>query len=257
MKGGAAGTWATQKIQQILSPSETPMTMDEFETEVDLVFADPNREATSHQKLSNLRQGANSVDELIQQFEIHGPTSRLGDVGLVHHFKQALNSRLRENIYRLRPMPRTWAEWKREASILDNQWRRFNATRPQAATPKSSATAPTHSVAPPSPSPSSVRAPPAPPTSKSATEPQPMDLDRTKSKNPRICYNCNKPGHIARNCPEPRAHRVRSADPLSPETIRAIVEAVKIAVGGDATKGEGAPGDVEPASSETQESQDF
>ena len=84
MKGGAAGTWATHKIQQILSPSEMPMTMDEFETEVDLVFADPNREATARQKLSNLRQGANSVDELIQQFEIHGPTSRLGDVGLVH-----------------------------------------------------------------------------------------------------------------------------------------------------------------------------
>ena len=48
-----------------------------------------------HQKLSNLWQGANSIDELIQQFEIHGPMSRLGDIGLVHHFKQALNSHLR------------------------------------------------------------------------------------------------------------------------------------------------------------------
>ncbi len=47
MKGRAAGTWATQKIQQVLSPSETPMTMDEFEAEVDLMFADPNQEATA------------------------------------------------------------------------------------------------------------------------------------------------------------------------------------------------------------------
>src|SRR5260221_12547445 len=103
-------------------------------------------------------KGANSIDELIQQFEVHGPMSRLGDVGLVHHFEQALNSRLRESIYRLHPMPRTWVEWKHEASILDNQWRRFNATCPQTMTPKNPApstmtpmpSAPLPSSAPPS-----------------------------------------------------------------------------------------------------------
>ena len=119
------------KIQQVLNPSGMPMTMDKFEAEVDLVFADPNQEATAQQKLSMLQQGANSIDELIQQFKVHGPTSRLGDVRLVHHFEQALNSCLRENIYQLHLMPRTWAEWKCKASILNNQWRQFNATCPQ------------------------------------------------------------------------------------------------------------------------------
>ena len=66
MKGGAAGTWVTHKIQFILTPSETPMTMDEFEVEVDLIFADLNQEATARQKLSGLWQGASSIDELIQ-----------------------------------------------------------------------------------------------------------------------------------------------------------------------------------------------
>src|SRR5258708_17373424 len=99
MKGGAAGTWATHKIQQVLNPSGMPMMMDEFKAEVDLMFADLNREVMAQQKLSTLQQGANSVDELIQQFEVHGPMSRLGDIGLVHHFKQALNSCLRESIY--------------------------------------------------------------------------------------------------------------------------------------------------------------
>ena len=123
MKGRATGTWVTHKIQQVLSPSEMPMMMDEFEAEVNLMFADPNKEATVQQKLSSLWQGTNSINKLIQQFEIHGPMSRLGDIGLVHHFKQALNSHLRENIYQLCLMPRTWAEWKCEASILNNQWR--------------------------------------------------------------------------------------------------------------------------------------
>src|SRR5258708_17043587 len=131
MKGGAARTWVTHKIQQVLNHSGMPMMMDKFEAEVDLVFVDPNQEVTVWQKLSMLQQGANSIDELIQQFEVHGPMLRLGDVGLVHHFEQVLNSHLRESIYQLCLMSRTWGEWKHEASILDNQWRRFNATCPQ------------------------------------------------------------------------------------------------------------------------------
>ena len=99
MKGGAAGTWATHKIQSILTPSEMLMMMDKFEAEVDLMFTDLNQEVTAQQKLSRLWQCASSVNELIQQFKVHGPMSRLGDVRLVHHFEQVLNSCLRESIY--------------------------------------------------------------------------------------------------------------------------------------------------------------
>jgi len=157
------------------------------------MFADPNKEATVQQKLSSLWQGISSVDELIQQFKIHGPKSRLGDIGLVHHFEQALNSCLRESIYQLHPMPRTWAEWKHEASILNNQWRWFNATHRQwwwwrtLLQPHHAlllCPAPLHPVHPL----------PAPPigSSKLAAELQPMDLDCMKSKNPSwICYCWN------------------------------------------------------------------
>src|SRR5258707_649618 len=47
MKGGAARTWAMDKIQQVLNPSRMPMTMDEFEAKVNLVFMDPNQEVTA------------------------------------------------------------------------------------------------------------------------------------------------------------------------------------------------------------------
>ena len=42
MKGRATGMWVTHKIQQVLNPSEMLITMDEFEAEVNLMFADPN-----------------------------------------------------------------------------------------------------------------------------------------------------------------------------------------------------------------------
>src|SRR5260221_12961839 len=159
-------------------------------------------------------------------------------------------------------MPRTWAEWKCEASILDNQWRRLNTTCPQMTTSKNPATStmtPMHSSAPPPSTPSSTCSPmPPAPSSKSAADPQPMDLDCMKSKNPPwTCYNCNKPGHITQNCLEPHMHWVHNTDPLSPETIQAITEAIRIAVGGDATRGEGVTGDIEPVRSEAKELQDF
>src|SRR5258708_460459 len=108
-------------------------------------------------------------------------------------------------------MPRTWAEWKHEASILDNQWRQFNATHPQmtmSKNPTTSTMTPMHSTAPPPSTPSSTHSPmPPAPSSKSAADPQPMDLDQMKSKNPpQTCYNCNKPGDITQNCLEPCAH---------------------------------------------------
>ena len=81
-----------------------------FMIELDEMFADLNCQATARRKLTTLCQGDSSVEELIQEFKIHGSTSRLSNIGLVNHFEQAIHLQLHESIYHLEPMPTTWAE---------------------------------------------------------------------------------------------------------------------------------------------------
>src|SRR5260221_10684475 len=204
MKGGSAGPWATQKINSILFDAQE-VTWAGFIEELDEMFADPNHQATARRKLATLCQGDSSVEELIQEFEIHGPISGLGDMGLVDHFEQAIHPCLHESIYHLEPMPSTWAEWKRKTSLLDNQWRRFRDTQPKATSAKSSSFRPS-SVAPftaaaSSASSSKPSTPPVP------SGPQPMDLDHTNpvKRDPHsgLSFNAGKPGHIVKVCRGP------------------------------------------------------
>src|SRR5260370_13424909 len=87
---------------------------------------------TTRRKLTTLCQGDSSIEELIQEFEIHGSISGLGNVGLVNHFEQVIHPWLHESIYCLEPMLTTWAEWKCKASLLDNQLRHFQDMQPKA-----------------------------------------------------------------------------------------------------------------------------
>src|SRR5258708_25312261 len=114
MKGGSAGPWATQKINRILdaaNPAETTW----------VESTDLNCQATTRRKLATLCQGDRSI-------------SRLGNIGLIDHFEQAIHPQLHESIYCLEPMLTTWAEWKCKASLLNNQWRHFQDMQPKAAT---------------------------------------------------------------------------------------------------------------------------
>src|SRR5258708_2484254 len=177
MKGGTAGPWATQRINSILYPSEAEeVTWAGFVSELDKMFADPNCQATARRKLTTLHQGDSSVEELIREFEIHGPISRLGDIGLVDRFKQAIHPQLQESIYCLEPMPTTWLEWKHKASLLDNQWRWFQDTQPKAATNQMFLFHPPPAIILTTAAASSSSQPPAPAPS---SAPQPLDLHFT------------------------------------------------------------------------------
>ncbi len=65
MKGGSAGPWVTQKVNQILDAANPTETMwVEFMIELDEMFADLNCQVTTRRKLATLHQGDSSIEEL-------------------------------------------------------------------------------------------------------------------------------------------------------------------------------------------------
>src|SRR5258705_4951303 len=237
MKGGIAGPWATQRINSILYPSEAEeATWAGFVLELNEMFADPNHQATARRKLATLHQGDSSVEELIREFEIHGPISRLGDIGLIDHFEQVIHPQLQESIYHLEPMPTTWLEWKHKASLLDNQWRRFQDMQPKAATNQTFSSRPPPAIVSTAAA-SSPSSRPSAPTASSV--PQPMDLDCTHlvKRDPchGLCFNCGKPGHIVKVCQGPHAQNIWNIDAmmiprLAPEDLQFLMESLRATV---------------------------
>src|SRR5258708_2054375 len=134
-------------------------------------------------------------------------------------------------------MPTTWLEWKCKTSLLDNQWRWFQDTQRKAATtwmfsfcpslittPSAATTSSSH------PKPSAPAAPPVP---------QPMDLDcaHPMKRDPHhgLCFNCGKPGHIAKVCRGPCAQNVQNIDAtmtlrLTTEDLQFLVESIRVMV---------------------------
>ncbi|TDL28997.1 hypothetical protein BD410DRAFT_42 [Rickenella mellea] len=66
MKGGTAGPWAKQKVQQFLKMKEIKQTYDDFAKELRETFGDPDPAGTARHKLNLLKQGAQVWMNMLQ-----------------------------------------------------------------------------------------------------------------------------------------------------------------------------------------------
>jgi hypothetical protein len=198
MQGETVNPW----VRRMALKLGTGLTWEDFMKEFKATYSDPNPKATAIHKMSLLEQGTHSVDEYVATFRSLQDDTGFNDPALLDYFKKGLNSSLVDNIYKLRPMPETLDDWVKEATALDRQWRQRQAEKKlKTSTPK-----PTTTTKPISPL---VRftqtdAPIiTPPPTQAFKEPDvvPMEIDSGwKRVNPKICFKCRKPGHIARNC---------------------------------------------------------
>jgi hypothetical protein len=232
MQGGSAGDWASNYSRAILDGDSPFPDWETFCNRFEAAFGDADREANARQRLRSLKMTRGmTAEEYTTAFEAISGKTGFNDEALMDAYEHGLLRNLVEKIH-LDTLPLTIQEWKDKATRIDKLWRRFNEQHSLfPANPRQDNRPGTNRLFRPSPNTSQS----LPTSSRPAVAPSassgPMDLDSNRNQNnPRrvagLCWNCNKPGHIARDCPDPpRSRSVRGA--LSSEQMEELVERVR------------------------------
>lgn len=221
IREGTAGTWANNHYRMFLdSDQPNPFsTFQEFQIALERAFgnADQAQKARTDMAALKMKLG-DTVEEYTTAFEALAGHTGYNEPAHIEAYRSGLHHRIVEKIYNDSngELPADLAAWKTKARRLDNLHLEYKSL--QVRTPQ---TGPSQQK----PRSQFTRAPAFSSTSAATTStPVPtgdaMDVDGHR-KTVR-CYNCNKFGHIARNCPEPKQFRSIRASDLA-EAVRAVL----------------------------------
>jgi len=201
MKGGMAGVWADQVAGEILEGRMPYVDYADFIKAVTERFGDPDAGTTARRKLELVRQGDRSVDEYVSEFQTYAPRTGYDETALVEFFQRGLSQKTLAKIYNLPNLPIALSDWVTYASRFDRQYRAFEARRGPSENRRPAPTS-TGRSAPTTPTPPKMSAPSGT-TKTTATVKQ-------EARTPRLCWKCNSPDHLSRECTAPEADRMRT-----------------------------------------------
>ncbi|PFH45228.1 hypothetical protein AMATHDRAFT_122503, partial [Amanita thiersii Skay4041] len=154
-------------------------------------FGDPNKQVTTIQEITTVKQGSKSAEEHVQVFKQSYMWSGYGETAGIHKFKRSLNTPLLDKLMAVLNLLTTLEGWYELTIRLDHQWRQAVAEQKVFAARgvqwnwQTPATWPQQTQW-------------RPPAQPAQCDPNAMQVDQNCG--PIRCYNCGQTGHMAQTC---------------------------------------------------------
>jgi len=198
---GNAAIWKMQWYKANLTANNnvfTVPTVDAFVRQLRDSFKEVDEEGSSMVRLENLKQKGNTVEEHNNRFKLLVQRSGLTEQRpLVNFYRRSINPAILDKIIAHTPLPTTLEQWMEKAVQLDKNWRMMKGILDLPRKTSKGADGRKYF---------NFKS-----TSYRAHDAMDVDAltgaDQDGQKKQYRCYNCDRPGHFANECRQPKRNK--------------------------------------------------